>query len=175
MTTENDKSALLATEIYKFVGNTVLGHERGMYRVLVHRKYSPTVLTKPNSFSLFTGAALNYFNGAYKSLVLRDDPYVVDCFDKMHKIYNHSYICLLNIVFKVYMETHSSLDRSKLDVTSLETFEKSVRQLLHASEQDIRLALSALLNHECHGQDISKCDPNETMFTASTQAVIKKQ
>lgn len=172
---KTDQSERLTSEIWTFVGNTIIGHERGMYRFLSTRGQPTQILKHPNAFALlFGGAVANYFNGAYRSLILRDDAYIMECFDKMHAICNHSYICLLNIVCTMYVEAHGSIDRSALDTSSLAQYEASVRAQLYSEILGkLRAACAAAINHECDGIDIATCDPNEPMFEARSLATSK--
>lgn len=173
-----EQRARLATMLCKFLGSTIDGHERGMYKhFLAHRGDSLSTLQDQLAFApLFGGAITNYFNLAYKSLVLRDDDkYILDCFDRMHAACGHSYICLLNIACAACIEIHGKIDRARLDVTSLAAYEASVVAQLGPLLVEFQRIVASHFEHQCCGDDISKCDPNKPMFTLGEPTVILKK
>jgi len=162
---DNNGPTLIALLMCKFVTQTIIGHERGTYRVFAATGRPMDSLRIPNTFrTLFGGAAVSYFNGAYKSLILRDDKYIEASFDEMHNVCGHSHICLLNIVFKVYMTMHSQIDRTKLDTTCLASYQKSVETMIVPLAERFLTFYATMMNHECNGIDISTCDPDEPLF-----------
>jgi len=123
----NEAQNELVDLILEFVKRTIVGHERGTYRFMAsHHVPLEGVKTDAWFKAFLIDAAVNYFNLAYKSLIRRDDPYICGAFDRMHQLHDHSYICLLNIVFATTINLHGSMDRSVLEHADLETFEESV-------------------------------------------------
>lgn len=173
-----EQRAKLAAMLCKFLGSTIGGHERGMYKhFLAHRGDSLDMLQDQLVFApLFGGATVYYFNLAYKSLVLRDDDkYILNCFDRMHAACGHSYICLLNIACAACIEIHGKIDRTRLDVTSLAAYEASVVAQLGPLLVEFQRIVASHFEHQCCGDDISKCDPNKPMFTLGEPTVILKK
>jgi hypothetical protein len=160
MSTEHQLSKLMA----EFIVNTIYGYESGLYRGIV-LKSENIELTKQDSFKTwFIEFNVNYFNRAYSSLIKHDDKYITDNFEKMHTIMNHSYICLLNILFKMTVNIISEFDRSDLDVTSYDNYMKSVISQLTFFKEIIEKNLPAMLSHTCKGIDIKTCNPDEPLF-----------
>lgn len=162
---DNKAPNRIASLMCKFVTQTIIGHERGMYRFFATTRQPMDRLRVPNTFrTLFGDAAVSYFNGAYKSLILRDDKYIQASFDEMHNVCGHSYVCLLNIVFKAYMTMHSQIDRTKLDTVSLASYQKSVETMIVPLAERFLTFCATMMNHKCSGIDISTCDPDKPLF-----------
>ena len=175
MTDESAKSAQLAEMICAFITSTAVGHERGMYRAITAGMASVTILKQANAFNaLFGGATLNYFNLAYKGLILKNDPYIVNRFGAMHNVSGHSYICLLNMVCAAYLKVHRAVDRTKLDISSLESYQHSVEEQLKPLLAELCKTMQTTLRHKCDGIDIATCDPNKPMFYATTEEAEEK-
>lgn len=170
MADENVKNVRLAEMICAFIEITAIGHERGMYRALSAGMGPLAIVKQANAFNvLFGGATVNYFNLAYKGLILKNDAYIIKCFGEMHSVSGHSYICLLNIVCSGYLKIHRAVDRTKLDVSTLERFQSSVEEQLAPLLAEFSKTLQTTLSHKCDGMDISTCDPNKPMFYATTE------
>lgn len=161
--TEINELALLVCD---FCFSTIQGHESGIYKSLKMNmiNLSLDTLRTNQMLGFFTGATMNYLNGAYVSLIKRNDTYIMEKFDAMCKISNHSVICLLNIIMVFIMEIHSSLDRSKLNISSYELYIKSVMSQLNSKYEESLLTLGKSLSHSCNGIDIKTCDPNKPLF-----------
>ena len=159
--TESSTNAL-AKLICDFCFETMQGHESGMYKFLPTQDLDD--LLTPNMIFVIKDATLNYLNEAYKSLILKSDPYIQDKFDAMCKVNGHSEICLLNIIAAFIMNIHISLDRSKFDISSYDTYMQSVMVQLNAKRETSLDTLSKSISHKCTGTDISTCDPNQPMF-----------
>jgi len=157
---------VLADMMSEFVSSTIVGHERGIYRYFKHCNMPLEKLHRSDCFArLLAGATINYFNLAYKSLIRRDDLYVCTAFDRMHRVAQHSYVCLLNVLLTVTINLHSSIDRSALDVTNLEAYQASIESALQPTLDAVRQCIADHFAHDCHGEDIAHCDPNVDMFT----------
>ncbi len=156
----------IAQLICRFIRATTIGHERAIFQVMSKQSVPITTLQQPEIVGqLFVSATVQYFNSAYRSLILKNNAYIEGAFGAMHQFCGHSYICLLNIVFATCLSTHQSIDRSKLDVSSLENYQKSFELLLDPILADLQKNLAESLNHNCAGMDIDKCDPNKVMFS----------
>lgn len=154
----------LADLVVDFCRKTINGHESGMYK-----SCSSSLLPMPRTFlqtaamqDLMMGATVAYLNGVYKSLILKNDKYIIDEFAKMQAIHNHSSVCLLNFVFYIISEV--KLDRAKLDISTYDAYMKCVIMQSDVILATIKSKLPELLSHVCTGIDISKCDPNDPMF-----------
>jgi ABC-type siderophore export system fused ATPase/permease subunit len=179
---EVNNMAILTHQMIKFIKNTIMGHESGMYKSIAIAKESSTDKDKINLsllqgkkiLELFANVSENYFNKCYKSLVLRDDEYIVKIFDDMKAQFGHSQLCLLIIIANSCMKIHFEMDREKLDVSSYDNYMKSVKaQLDTLMGVDFITMSTASFGHNCSGEDITKCDPTIKNFTFKTTAVYK--
>lgn len=167
----DESSKNIVGVINEFVFNTIMGHESGFYKMTMMGK----MLTKEDlkkdekMHGMIAFAIVSYLNDAYRSLILKNDPYFLEHFNNMAKHKNHSMICLLNIVFVVLQTIHMNFDRSKLDITSLESYKASVMSQLIQRKTEITPKLIDMMSHECKGIDIKTCDPNEPMFHLGTK------
>jgi hypothetical protein len=147
----------LGNLIIAFVSETIFGHERGFYRT---------------GMEVGTGyiqlAAMNYMNTCYKSLILKNDPYVVGKFKEMTDLIGHSEVCLINIIMQIFISVHMSLDRSKIDRSTLETLSETVKVEIARVIEPLRDTIGKCVSHECHGEKIEDCDPNEPLFFVKT-------
>lgn len=149
--------------ISNFCFETIQGHESGMYKVLATQN-SLDILKDTRALGFIKHATINYLNAAYVSLIKKNDPYIVNKFDEMCKIHHHSSVCLLNVIMLILTSVHYSLDRSKLNVTSYNAYMKSLQNQLDAVKDVTIKSITNSISHECHGIDISTCDPYKPMF-----------
>jgi hypothetical protein len=155
--TEEDRKKL-GDLIIAFVSETIYGHERGLYRAGV-----------PVSIGIIQFSAMNYLNGCYKSLILKDDEYVMTKFSEMTDLIGHSEVCLINIIMQIMVGVHTQLDRSKIDTTTLETLSLTVQAETARVIAPLKELVYKCISHECHGEKIEDCDPNEPLFFAKTE------
>lgn len=155
----------LAKLICDFCFDTIIGHNSGVYKSFMMKKeLDINYLRSPLILTLLSSATMNYLNNAYSSLIRKDDPYIINKFNEMCVIKNHSKICLLNIIFAIILQIESDIDRAKLDIDSYEKFMESLRKQTTNMYTATWEKLSNIVSHECHGEDIEKCDPNKPMF-----------
>ena len=140
-----------------FISETILGHERGLYKAGI-----------PVSAPIIQVATANYLNTCYKSLIVKDDAFVLGKFREMTELIGHSEVCLINIIAQIMMAVHMNLDRSKIDTTSVETVDISVKTEVSRIFDPLRETVYKSLSHECHGEKIEDCDPNEPLFQIKT-------
>jgi hypothetical protein len=156
-----DKLANLMTN---FICDTIRGYESGLYKSFVmNNKNMNDILTHKMTFIL-VNFNVKYFNNAYSSLIRNDDPYIMEKFGEMHDVINHSYICLLNILFKLTTDIITSYDRSIFNVFSYDEYMKSVDIVLETCKKVLLDELPKMISHNCNGIDITTCNPNEPLF-----------
>ena len=156
----------LAKLICDFCFETIRGHESGLYKAINTGLLDigiNTLLT-PNMKPIIMNITANYLNNAFVSLIKRNDPYIIEKFDAMCKIKNHSVICLLHIIMAFIQKVHFSLDRTKLDISSYENYMKSVSSQLDPIVEETLNSLIKSISHQCNGIDIKTCDPNIPLF-----------
>ena len=156
----------LAKLLREFCFNTVTGHESGIYKGIYQGLIPMPIgtLREEKILIIIKDLTINYLNGAYVSLIKKDDPYILNKFDAMCKINGHSAICLLNIIMVFIMGTHSKLDRSTLDIRSYDSYMCCIKSQLDAMREPTLEILVRSISHTCTGTDISTCDPSEPMF-----------
>lgn len=152
----------LAKLLSDFCFNTIMGHESGMYKAL--KGESMDTLRTEVTKSMIQLVTVDYLNKIFVSLIVNDDPYVVNKFDEMRKINNHSPICLLTIMMVYIMEIHLSLDRTKLDISTYEKYMDSVLLQLTPKFEEALNKLSGSISHKCTGIDIKTCNPALPLF-----------
>jgi hypothetical protein len=109
-------------------------------------------------------ATINYLNSCYKSLIVKDDPYVLEKFREMTELVGHSEVCLINIIAQISMAVHMNLDRSNIDTTDITTLDYSVKTEVDRIFTPLRPIVYKSLSHECHGEKIEDCDLNKPLF-----------
>lgn len=159
----------LAELIHDFVVCTIYGFERAYYRT--KDNLGINLQDAKQCINLPAIAHEPYYNKLYKSLILRDDKYVIDSFDEMRSVFNHGYICLLNICLTISMNLHKSLQRHLFDVSSLDEYSKSVEFQLVLTKDLMIDEITKCISHTCKGDDISKNDPNEPFIKKTVKVV----
>lgn len=151
-----------------FCKNTIVGHESGLYKS-IHQglmRLSPESLKDEAMIGPITLLTMNYMNSAYRSLILKNDKYIMTQFEEMQKLHNHSAICLLNIIFFLLINLHSSLARSQFNLSSYDDYMQCVDIGLEKALFKYHKELINKLSHTCTGIDITTCNPNEDLFCA---------
>ena len=156
----------LAQLLCNFCFSTIQGHESGLYKGIKMKTLNANIkiLQTETTLNIIKNITAHYLNKAYISLIKKDDPYIIEKFNEMTKINNHSAICLLNIIMAFIMDIHSSLNRSILDISSYDLYMKSVMNQVNSKYEDCLNALYKSISHECQGIDIKTCNPYEPLF-----------
>ena len=161
----DDKNKQLARLICQFCESTMLGHESGFYKACGSLIPVPRDKLKTGMFlPLIRDATCSYLNNTYRSLIIKNDPYIIQKFGEMQSVNHHSAICLLNIIAMIIMNVHFNLDRENLDITSYDKYMESIKAQINDKLKEMNGKLTSTISHECHGVDISTCNPNEPMF-----------
>lgn len=114
----NNSLRLASQLIVGFLKETIIGHERGLYRAKYHDPPMPIVhdvsLRELNNHTraFIQETTMRYFNQLYDSLVKRNDNYVSVIFDRCQKLIDHSPVCLIIVIFKSCMRIHLELNRN---------------------------------------------------------------
>jgi|SaaInlStandDraft_5_1057022.scaffolds.fasta_scaffold115987_1 hypothetical protein len=164
------KSERIFEVITKFVYDTLAGQESGMYKAISSSDQSKLSILQTKTFQM-TGISfiVSYFNDAYRSLITEEDKYFVERFKEMHDIMDHSYICLLNIVFNLTITFYCEMDRSKFNISNYKNYMNSFECELNKMK-DTMFPIEKrkeLFNHVCKGIDIKTCNPNEIFIKAN--------
>lgn len=150
----------LADLIVEFCLNTIKGMESGFYKTFA--KKNTLILTTNVLQDTINGFIIDYLNRTYRSLIVDDDVYITDVFEKM-KPYNHSFVCILNIIAQLIKVLVEKMHRPLLQTGSYESYMTSVEQQLHILAYIFRSNMN--LSHKCTGIDIRTCDPDKPMFS----------
>lgn len=154
----------LADLMSDFICETIGGFESGLYKSLASRGENIDKIKTQQMTFLLVNFNMNYYNRAYSSLIRKNDPYINDKFGEMNKVMNHSYICLLNILFKLTTEIIAEYDRTLFNVTSYENYMRSVKIVLDTCKEFLMTELPNMISHSCSGIDINTCNPDEPLF-----------
>jgi len=159
---------LIGKEIVNFIADTIYDHESYFYNVAYDKADSPVFnkskLSDENFMDkLILLTTINYINDTYRSLILQDDEYIMDYFNRMC-INNHTTLCLLDFLFRAILITHTNFDRSEMDISTHESYMKIVNKQIDENIDDTIL-IDMLDDHECTILDISTCDPEVEFIT----------
>lgn len=149
----------LTSVILEFVENTTYGQLSGLFRI-----YGTSLKTMQNRQNVLKGATANYFNTCLKSLILQDDPYVVEWFNKFWLYCSHSPICLSHVLFNLVCSIQEKIDFSQLDYSSLDKFRESERFQIKLIIEILRESVKTMISHECHGEKLEDLDPDTPLF-----------
>lgn len=161
-----EKLAQLMTD---FICNTVHGYESGLYKGISSHQDNFAKFGD-HAFTIYLiNFNVHYFNTAYSSLIKNDDPGLTEKFDEMQEVLNHSYICLLNILFRLTTEILTSYTRTKLNTSSYKSYMDNIESILEERRVALMIELPKCLSHECTGLDIKTCNPDEPLFYMGTK------
>lgn len=171
-----DQQHKLTDLIIEYIKKTIIGQESGFYKIAAKIIEHPAgkFLETKNLTNIYVVPILlkaleSYFNNTYKSLVKRDDKYVIEIFDKMQSLMNHSAICLLNIIATFTANIYIEINRNNLNIESYNEYIKSFENEFTKICDKNKLSFIKCLSHNCNGEDITKLDPNIKMFTFETK------
>jgi hypothetical protein len=150
-----------------FLKSTIIGHESGLYKTNAEHDVIPFILADLTA---------EYFNMCYDGLANKTDPYVVQKMNEMQAPYNHSPICLMNLLFRSCLQIHMSLDRSHFVYgQGYEAFMKSVENEFAKLCPSIE-NITALLDHECKGdKEVKPIPAGKKMFSVTQTFVTERK
>lgn len=148
--------------VKNFIIDSMSGVESALYKSTKIQNHALEHLKQNETKSIIFMLTIKYLNICYRSLILKDDNYVIDKFNEMIKYKKHSFICLLNIYARVMQMIIEMIDRSHLEVDSYEKYMDSYNtQLLMMIGT---MEFEKLVSHDCKGIDITICDPDKPLF-----------
>jgi len=151
----------VADIMLEFISNTITGHESGFYKLM---NGSEDTLKSDQMRTAIDLSSVNYLNQAYKSLIKNDDEYFAKYFKAMAGIMNHSYICLLNIILVHMLNIHEAIKRSDLDTSTYDNYMTTIEVQIKNLSNSTRPLIVESISHDCHGEDIKDCDPEQDLF-----------
>lgn len=170
----NDNTHEAARHTLTFIRNTVLGHERGLFKANKTGVLNYLNLRKltPQMEMAIKIATVSYFNMVYEKLISKDDPYVISIFNRYAELINHSPNCLIGMLFRFCLQVNLALDRSRFVVDGIdgvESYEMSVReQLDNILEEGSVMETARLFNHPCSGdREVKPLPPGQKFFQVS--------
>lgn len=163
----------LLVELKSFVKRTILAHEIEFYRRVpsMHKSNSYDTLRTDLVKTFVTGATEIYMNTLYRSLILDDDQYVTDFFNKLSALSEHTKYCLLNIVCFITINVHLNISRLHLNVSTLSDYLYSVNEQIDDNFGKMTEQINNKLDHKCLEKDIKTCDPNIKLFDLVSKIV----
>jgi hypothetical protein len=174
-----------AKKITTFLFQTIKGFERALYRkhylepqLNSNWKEAGFDFKSREHFEYYCLVShVYYFNSLHKSLVLKNDKYVIDSFNDFQASLKdwHSPICLLNIMIQVSQTWHLTINRNKCNVTDLAKYSQSIESQLNQSRNDITDKLTKCLSHKCNGLPLeTEYDESRPMFTTEMTPIYQE-
>lgn len=146
-----------------FTVGMISGHESAMYKATIMTKTSLELKEfQTDSYdSIYMHFAAKYINDCYKSLIEGTDPHVVETFNEMINVNNHSIICILNFIWLFHGIIRKGFERQKFKIESYDKYMFVVRFQLSVLKPIVRVLMNGCLDHECSGPKLSELDPND--------------
>ncbi len=179
----NNLKEVLADKIIEYVKTTIRGNESGTYKVAsgiikIPGRNSPVdldmIINTEKMQGFITTTIARYFNTTWESLVVKDDPqhpkfdkYVNDVWDDLLSVLGHGPVCLMSVIGRLCIEVNRNLDRSQLDISSYESYMKSLDELLEKvfRESFHKMTTTRLISHVCNGEKkATPCEPGKNFF-----------
>lgn len=158
------------TNLIEFIYNTMCGQESGIFKSIVTNTLDIplTTLKTPLVLELFNEAIVDYLNQCYRSLILKNDIYIIKTFEKIKNSSpekNHSYICLLNIIAYMILFFHKRIIRENLDISSYNNYMTSFTDEFNNVYSKNICELRIKFNHVCKDtRNIEDMDPDVDIF-----------
>jgi len=116
---------------------------------------------------LISGMVIDYLNKVYRSIILRDIPYICEVFDAMTS-HSHSFVCILNIIAHVVQIFYATMNRARITNASSGSYAEYMSEVyLQLLLVKTELTKTLKLDHKCSGIDIMTLDPNKPLFYSS--------
>jgi hypothetical protein len=148
--------------IKKFIINTICREESDFFEI--QNEHNLQLDSNIKTDPVVQHISVNYFNKLYKSLILKDDDYIISVFNDMIKIMPHSIICLLNILCRLKINTHIALKRQLLNINNYGNYSASVKVQSEMILDKKKYEIMENLSHQCNIKDIKDYDPLKPMF-----------
>jgi len=154
-----------------FLRSTIIGTNRAIYRTYINEiKNSETMKV------IFRIGLAQYLNLGYKALIYScngqfkreqdKDEFWIQKFDQfIHP--EQSYVCALHKILSVLEMIYSSIDHSKLDISTIDNFTNTLDSQLDVIFNLKSDAIFNIQNHfknPCNGCKIVDCDPKIDLF-----------
>lgn len=140
--------------ILEFVSNTAISQLDNLYEM-----YGSSIPSLKDRSKILTHFTLEYMNKCLTSLVLKNDKFIVDWFERFWAHCSHSPTCLLQILLQWTCYVHDSIDFDDLDCKSLEKFQKEVKLNIEYIINHVRDYVRKNLNHKCSGVKLEDIKP----------------
>jgi hypothetical protein len=169
----NAKFEEALSDMVEFLAQSLTGVYMGLFRCA---GISPSV-RDAQTINFRKASLAQYYNGIWKSLILKDDEYVVTTFTKIHSVLvDESPLCLIHKFFAIgcFIFENVPINCSTMDHTnpaSLPPLRALLNEILKSYS---RQALTPLIkaDHKCDGPKFSTLsqteDPNGPIFTLSS-------
>lgn len=166
--------------IFEFCKYIIIKNENDMFKNIYNTE---TNLCENNQLiqAYIQISTINYLNYVYKSLILKNNDYLVKYFDNMVSILNHSKICLLHIILNITIAIHLRIDRKNLQLINSNSLDEILNSYINSLINEINKSsdtvidiLTQSISHDCTGIDISTCNPDEDLFYVKNIQVSNK-
>jgi len=150
--------------VSEYITRTIVGIVRGCWRSVQLREDT----MNPSTFGTCVKLGVpQYFNICYRALILKNDPVVLHDFDQIDKhVKNpHSRICLLILFHKYILLLLQDICWDTIwDAKTVDEAQARFQTQWEIAHQVGAEKLNAMLEHQCHGEEISGCNPEEPLF-----------
>jgi hypothetical protein len=140
-------------------------------------KQTPLDLTKYKDYTIMSFPMIQMglakeLNDCLKALVRGESTWASERLTPLHLLTKHSYICILMITMKCVLSYSQTLDRRmvvammrivpNVDRLSFFTYLMSAYWMVYA--ENLFDLFQKHFNHECRGDSLDSCDPDEDLF-----------
>lgn len=155
----------LEDAIFAFIKNMVMAHQSTIYKLF-------GATAKIRTQLMFRQGTINYINDVYKSLILKNDDYVISCFTKLKSSNEHSEVCICRMILSGCMAMYNVLASLKTygkttKCDGYDTYMAFVSSAIDSLAEKIKLNLIRSMNHKCTSVKIDTCDPDIPLFILS--------
>lgn len=153
----------LKANLIEFIKTTIIGFESGLYSHLgenMKNDYMGLVLLQ---------FCAEHYNSVYKSLIIKDDKFIVEKFEQLENLSGHNCLCMIDILYRLTQKSITKLSRFNYNTTSYELLMESVKNQLDNIEWFENNELENLTSHSCTPILIENLDPNTKIFLMQNQ------
>lgn len=124
------------------------------------------------SFAMVQLSLAEELNDHFKALIQKRGTWLANKLKPIHVATKHSYICMFLIAMKILMQCAQNLDRRMVvalmaiwpQPDRLSFFTCLLSAYWSAYSKVVITVLQQHFGHECHGESLDTCDPNENLF-----------
>ncbi len=159
--------ATFVKDFKDFLIGVAYGHESGMFKNFAGIGQLDILLDIGRVVPMIRLMGLSFFNDTYDGIALLSNIATNNVpriqmqsmsfrFSELCRMIDHSPVCIINIAFRLYMQLHENMNRSKFDISSYDAYMMSVKIELEALIEGMP-PFEPIFSHECKGDRV--CEP----------------